>query len=340
MAITEVITDKYAIYQGDCIEKIPSIPDSSIHLSVYSPPFDNLYAYSSSDHDLGNCKTYEEFLIHYEYLIKEMARVTMPGRMNCVHCMDIPKKANTGLNDFPGDIIRLHEKNGFYYWDRHNVWKEPLRVAIRTRSRSLMHQQLCNDSSLCRGATADYVLVFKRKGENTIPVKHPIGLTTYAGDIELMNKEDHDEFLYLRTKYTNHKDDKTNRLSQFIWRRYASSAWVDVRANIMLEYKPARDKEDERHVCPLHLDIIERCIMLWSNEGEKVLTPFMGIGSEVFGAVKLNRKGIGIELKESYFNQAVKNLAELKHLAIEQTTIFQTMDEDLDIDIEVGCLRD
>jgi len=308
MAIKEVLTDNYAIYEGDCIEKMPEFPDKSMHLSIYSPPFASLYTYSSSDHDLGNAKNYEEFLDHYTFVVKEIERLTMPGRMTCVHCMDIPLNGERGLIDFPGDIIRIHQDNGFYYWDRHNVWKEPLRVAIRTRQRALMHQQLCSDSSRCRGALADYVLVFKKKGENGIPIQHPTGLSRYAGDIELMNEEDRREYLYLTDKYQDYKDDKTNRLSQFIWRRYASSSWEDVRANRMMEYKPAKDNEDDRHVCPLHLDIIERCIILWSNPGEKVLTPFMGVGSEVYGAVITGRKGIGIELKDSYFRQAVRNL--------------------------------
>jgi len=321
----QIITNDYAVYNGDCIEKMPSFLDNTVHLSIYSPPFASLYTYSSSDNDLGNCKTYEEFLQHYEYVVNEVYRVTMPGRMTCVHCMEIPKNGDQGLVDFPGDIIRLHEKIGFKFWDRHNVWKEPLRVAIRTRQRNLMHQQLVNDTTKCRGALADYVLVFKKTGENKIEVKKPYGLVNYAGDIKLLNKEELETYNSLYKKYSSakYKDDKTNRLSQWIWRRYASSSWTDVRANRMMEYKPAKENEDDRHVCPLHLDIIERCVVLWSNVGETILTPFMGVGSEVYGSVQLGRKGIGIELKESYFRQAVRNLSEVKKTQNELQTALE-----------------
>ena len=308
----ELLTKEYAVYNGDCIEKMQSLPDEFIHLSIYSPPFASLYTYSSSDNDLGNCKTYAEFLQHYEYAVKEIHRVTLPGRITAVHCMDLPKNGDGGITDFPGDIIRLHEKLGFKYWDRKNIWKEPLRIAIRTRQRALMHQQIINDSTKTRGALADYVLMFKKKGINEIPVTNPTGLSNYAGDFTLMNKEERDEYLAYKNKYVNWEQQETNRLSQFIWRRYASSNWEDIRANEMLEYKKAKDEDDERHVCPLHLDVIERTITLYSNPGETVLSPFMGVGSEVYGAVKLGRKGIGIELKESYYKQAVKNMAAVK----------------------------
>lgn len=301
----ESITDSYALYNGDCIEKMASFPDSSIDISIYSPPFDDLYAYSSSDRDLGNCKTYEEFLEHYEFVVREISRLTKPGRVSCVHCMDIPKGKR--LEDFPGDIIRIHRKYNMLFWDRKSIWKEPLRVAIRTRQRSLMHGQLVTDSMKCRSALSDYVLVFQKTGDNQVPVSHQYGLTDYAGDLDLMNKEERQEFLYLKDKYKNYTDDKTNKLSHFIWRRYASAHWTDVRANRMVEYKPAKDEEDERHVCPLHLDIINRCLTLWSNKGETSLTPFAGVGSEPYESVVLGRRGVGIELKPSYFRQSVKN---------------------------------
>ena len=307
----EIITDNYAIYRGDCIEKMPSIPNESIHMSVYSPPFASLYTYSSFNNDLGNCRTYKEFLEHYEYVIKETHRITLPGRMTCVHCMDLPTGNSRSLIDFPGDIIRIHEKIGFHYWDRHSIWKEPLMIAIRTRQVSLRHNQIAKDSSECRGALPDYLLIFKKKGKNKIPITHPLGFTDYAGDVDLLDKKDKDKYLNLKLKYINWKNDKTNRLSQWIWRRYASSNWLDVRANRMLEYKPAKDEEDERHVCPLHLDIIERCLHMWSNPKETIFTPFMGIGSEVYEAVSIGRKGIGIELKPSYFKLASKNLQSL-----------------------------
>ena len=319
----EVITNNYALYQGDCIEVMPQVTDNAVDFSIYSPPFNAMYVYSSSDHDLGNSRNYEEFLEHYTFVIKEIYRLTKPGRLTAVHCMDIPKNGDSGLIDFPGDIIKLHQNNGFVFWDRKNIWKEPLRVAIRTRQRALMHMQLVNDTSKCRGALADYLLIFKKKGENTTPIVKPFGMTDYAGDLELMNEIEKAEFLELQKKYSNeYKDDKTNRVSQFIWRRYASSAWEDIRANVALSYKEARDKDDDRHVCPLQLDIITRAVELYTNKNEIVLTPFMGVGSEVFASVMAGRKGIGIELKDTYFNQAIKNLAEIKNKNILQQVMF------------------
>lgn len=303
----EKITDKFALYQGDSIEKRKQLPENSVHLEIYSPPFNSMYTYSSSDHDLGNCKTYEEFLQHYEYSIQQSHRILKPGRLSCVHCMDIPVGSNK-LIDFPGDIIRLHEKNGFHFWDRKNIWKEPLRVALRTMQNALKHCQLIKDSTMTRGALADYVLVFKKIGENTIPVNHPYGLTDFIGDIKLLYPDELKEYNHLKIKYdTKHTEDKTNRLSQWIWRRYASSDWRDIRANRMVEYKPAKDEKDERHVCPLHLDIIQRLVILYSNIGEIVCDPFSGVGSTVIGSILLNRIGLGIELKNTYFNQSIRN---------------------------------
>ncbi len=313
-----VIENEYALYNGDCIEVLADIPDNKMDMFIYSPPFASMYTYSSSINDLGNCKTYDEFLVHYEYVVKAICRTLKPGRIACVHCMDIPRNGDAGISDFPGDIIRMHENNGFKFWDRKNIWKEPLRVAIRTRQRALMHQQLANDTLKCRGALADYLLIFKKKGENEIPVVKPFGLTEYAGDLELMNKDEFLEYQSLINRFVEYTDDKTNRLSQFIWRRYASSAWEDIRANVALCYKPARDKGDDRHVCPLQLDIITRAVVLYTNPGEVVASPFAGVGSEVFAAVQSDRKGFGIELKESYFNQAIKNMRECKKQKLEQ----------------------
>lgn len=314
----QVTTNNYTLMNGDCIQVMPQIPDESIDMSVYSPPFHNMYVYSSSIFDLGNSKNYEEFLIHYRFVVKEMFRVLKSGRATCVHCMDIPKKGDMGLIDFPGDIIRIHQEEGFRYWDRKNIWKEPLRVAIRTRQRALMHMELCKDTTKCRGALADYLLIFKKRGENKTPVSKPYGLTDYAGDLSLMNVEELAEYNDLKIKYINHQNDKTNRLSQFIWRRYASASWEDVRANESLCYKPARDIEDDRHLCPIPMDIPVRAVMMYTNPGEVVLTPFMGVGSEVYAAVSQGRKGIGIELKPSYFRQAVKNLQPIAETVKEQ----------------------
>lgn len=302
MVIDQEITEQYAIYNADSMEVLPEIPDGSIHLSIYSPPFRGMYHYSSSERDLSNCADYKDFFKHYEYFVKEISRVTMPGRMTAVHCMDTPRNgANIcGYDDFPGDIIRLHEKHGFEYTPRICIWKEPLGVRNRTMSKSLAHIQIVQDSTKTCVAAADYLIPFRKKGENPVPVTHPVGLTSYAGEREIPQE------LY---KYRGYEGKQTgNRFSHWIWRHYASSFWDDIRLNEVLPFKQARDEEDEKHVHPLQLDVIERACVLWSNPGEKVLTPFMGVGSEVYGAVKLGRKGIGIELKPSYFKQARKNL--------------------------------
>lgn len=299
----QVITDQYAIYNGDCIDVLKSMEKNSIGFSIYSPPFNDLYNYSSSDRDLSNNKDYDSFFEHYAFVVSEINRVTKPGRLSVVHCMDVPRGSDKGAIDFPGDIIRLHEKNGFYFTGRRVIWKEPLRMAIRTRSKGLMHKQIVSDSSLCDVAGGDYILAFRKHGENKEPIQHPTGLSYYAGE------DAPDSTLYV--KYKDWKDPKTNKLSHLIWQRYASCAWYDIRINNVLNYRKARDSEEEKHVCPLQLDVIERCLILWSNPKDIVLTPFLGVGSEVYGAVINGRKGIGIELKSSYFRQAVKNLNEV-----------------------------
>jgi len=303
MAVAEQeITDQYAIYLGDSCEVMPKFKDASIHLSVYSPPFGGLYHYSSSERDLSNCRDYDEFFAHYEFIVRELARVTMPGRITCVHCMDVPS-GNTGndhLRDFPGDIIRLHEQLGFNYIARYSVWKEPLGVRNRTMAKNLAHKQIVDDSSRCSVASADYLLAFRKGGENPIPITHPTGLTSYAGERQIPTE------LLSYQGWTGNQIE--NRYSHWIWRQYASAFWDDVRIGRVLPFKMAKDEEDEKHVHPLQLDVIDRAVVLWSNPGEVVFTPFMGVGSEVYGAVTNGRKGIGIELKPSYYRQAVKNI--------------------------------
>jgi DNA modification methylase len=300
--IAQDITDQYAIYNGDCIEVMGTFPKESIHLSIYSPPFGGLYHYSSSERDLSNCRGYEEFFEHYRYVVSEIYRLTAPGRMTAVHCMDVPS-SNTGvdhLRDFPGDIIRMHDKIGFKYIARYSIWKEPLGVRNRTMAKNLAHKSVVDDSSRCSVASADYLLVFRRKGENKIPIAHPNGLMFYAGERSIP-----EELL----RYRGHKGSQIeNRYSHWIWRQYASAFWDDVRIGRVLPYKEARDEEDEKHVHPLQLDVIDRCLVLWSNPGETVLTPFMGVGSEVYGGVCAGRRGVGIELKSTYYNQALKNI--------------------------------
>lgn len=305
MAVKEqVVTDDYALYLGDSCEVLPTLPDGSIHLSIYSPPFGGLYHYSSSERDLSNCRSYDEFFEHYDFIVEQLARATMPGRMTCVHCMDVPS-GNTGcdtLKDFPGDIIRQHAKYGFDYVARYHVWKEPLGVRNRTMAKNLAHKTIVEDSSRCSVASADYLLVFRKRGTNPVPITHPVGLLSYAGERQMPS-----EVLPYRGWTGNQIE---NRYSHWIWRQYASAFWDDVRIGRVLPYKAAKDAEDEKHVHPLQLDVIERAVVLWSNEGENVFTPFMGVGSEVYGAVLNGRRGIGVELKPSYFRQAKRNVPE------------------------------
>lgn len=303
MAIKDQITkDNYAIYCGDCCEVMQSLPDKSIDLSVYSPPFAGLYVYSSDPRDMSNCINRDEFFKHYEFCVKQIARLTKPGRISAVHCMDIPL-SNQGCDaifDLPGEIIRIHEKNGWTYGGRRVIWKEPLMVRNRTMMKSLHHKTFCEDSTRCSIANADYLLMFRRKGENATPVLHENGMEKYAGSNVMPDNLKHMKGMT--------GDQKKNAYSQWIWRNYASSVWMDIRIDHVLNNSESRDLEDEKHVHPLQLDVIERSVQMWSNPGEIVLTPFMGVGSEVYGAVINGRKGIGIELKTSYFNQAVKNL--------------------------------
>lgn len=300
--IEQELGEHYAIYNGDCCEVMAAFPAESVHLSIYSPPFGGLYHYSSSERDLSNCRDYAQFFEHYAFVVRELARLTMPGRMTAVHCMDVPS-GNCGtdyLVDFPGDIVRLHEREGWRYIARYAVWKEPLAVRNRTMAKNLAHKTIVDDSSRCSVASADYLLVFRRNGSNRVPISHPHGLMEYAGERQMPAE------LHQYKGWTGNQIQ--NRYSHWIWRQYASAFWDDVRIGRVLPFKAARDSEDEKHVHPLQLDVIDRVIVLWSNPGENVLTPFMGVGSEVYGAVKAGRRGIGIELKPSYYRQAQKNV--------------------------------
>lgn len=321
----QVITDDYALYNSDCMYVLPSLPKASIDLSVYSPPFAGLYNYSSSENDFSNCEDRDQFLKQYEYLITEIARVTKPGRMSCVHVTDVMNKDGS-MWDFPHEVIKIHEAHGFKYRNRITIWKEPLKVRMRTMVRSLMHKLIVEDSTECFTAMPDYLLVFKRDGDNPTAVTHPQGLKTYYGATPMLPDmaEKYGTFHQLKSKYIDHLDPKTNKLSHIIWQRYASSVWDDVRIDNVLQYRESKDEDDEKHVHPLQLDVINRCVALWSNRGETVLTPFMGVGSEVYGAVTQGRKGIGIELKESYFKQSIKNLAGVTEVYGEEATLFDT----------------
>lgn len=324
MAITEqVITDQYAIYNGDSAEWITSLPDESLGMSIYSPPFATenggcLYNYSSSVRDLSNARTYAEFFEHYAFIVENIARATKPGRISAVHCMDVPKQgANIcGYTDFPGDIIRLHEKLGFEYLPRICIWKEPLAVRNRTMAKALAHRQICEDSTLTNVAAADYLIPFRKRGENPIPVTHETGLHEYYGEREVPAD------LHRYRGWTGKQTE--NRYSHWIWRNYASCFWDDIRLDRVLPYEESKDEGDERHQHPLQLDVIQRAVEMWSNPGEAVLTPFMGVGSEVYGAVSLGRRGVGCELKPSYYRQAVKNLESLgkQQVTQQQPTLF------------------
>lgn len=292
--LDQKITKNYALYNADCIELMRSLPDGKVDLALFSPPFADLYCYSDSPMDLGNCKNYDEFFIHFGFVVEQLARIIKPGRNCAVHCMDIPamkeRDGFIGIKDFSGDIIRLFQKHGFIYHSRHTIWKDPLIEATRTKALGLMHKQLQKDSTRSRAGLPDYLLAFRNAGENTIPVTHPEGLESYAGSDEMPRAEG-------------------IKRSHNIWRAYASPVWMDIRQTNTLNAKAAREADDEKHLCPLQLDVIDRACVLWSNPGEVVFTPFMGVGSEVYGAVLNGRKGIGAELKTSYYNQAVRNMA-------------------------------
>lgn len=322
----QIITENFAIYNSDCMEVLPTIPDNSIGLSVYSPPFAGLYQYSSSERDFSNCETKEQFLQQYEFLIAEMARATKPGRITAVHVTDVHDNA-CFLWDFPGEVIQLHAKYGFHYRCRIGIRKEPLKVRMRTMVKSLMHKLVVEDMSQCFPAMPDYVLVFTKKGENEEPVEHPKGLTDYPyfGETPILphfvkswNNEHgtdwnaDDLWNHLRSEYVDHRDPKTNKLSHYIWRRYADYMWDDIRIDNVLPFRDSKEEDDEKHVHPLQLDVIDRLIYMYSNPGDTVLTPFMGVGSEVYSAVSLGRKALGIELKDSYFKQSTINLSHAK----------------------------
>ncbi len=321
------ITENYAVYNGDCISVMQTFPKESIHFSIYSPPFAGLYHYSSDDRDLSNCVDKEQFLDHYRFVVREKFRVTMPGRLSAVHVADIPSSnsGNDHIIDFPGDIVRLHESEGWKLKARHGIWKEPLMVRNRTMAKDLAHKTIVTDSACAGVAGMDQLLVFVRDGKNKIPIPHPTGFPYYAGATEIPKE---------LMRFKNYSgDQKLNAYSHWIWRRYASSFWNDIRIDRVLPYREGEEPEDEKHLHPLQLDVIHRAIMMRTNPGEKVLTPFMGCGSEVYEAVQLGRKGIGIELKQSYFRQAIRNL-DMVHVQFdEHPDLFDFVSEDDDEEV-------
>lgn len=274
--INQYLGRNFALYNGDSCEVLQGLEDESIDLSVFSPPFADLYTYSDSERDLGNCKNADEFYVHFKFIAEQLNRVMKSGRNVCIHCMDLPslkfRDGFIGLKDFPGEIIRIFEDVGFIYHSKVTIWKNPVVAMQRTKAIGLLHKQLKKDSTLSRQGVADYIVVMRKKGENKVPVTH----TNENFPVEK-------------------------------WQEWASPVWMDINQTNTLQANSARDDKDEKHICPLQLDVIERCVELWSNEGEVVLSPFAGIGSELYQSLKMKRKAIGIELKTTYYNQAVKN---------------------------------
>lgn len=331
----QLVTENYAIYNSDCMYVLPTLEDESIDLCIYSPPFAGLYNYSSSENDFSNCETKEQFLEQYEFLVKELSRVTRKGRINAVHCTDVFDNS-CRLWDFPHEIIRIHEKYGFEYRNRITIWKEPLKVRMRTMVQSLMHKFIVEDSTKCFTAMPDYVLVFTKKGENEVPVTHPFGMNEYFGETPILpnilrawnnanNSNLNEVELWDHLNKIN-EDDKITKLNHYVWQRYASSVWDDIRIDNVLPFRDSKEEDDEKHVHPLQLDVIDRLVELYSNPNEVVLTPFMGVGSEVYSPVSMGRKAIGIELKDSYFKQAKINLSlaenRFKNKIVKQETLF------------------
>jgi DNA modification methylase len=282
--------ENWKLLLGDCVERSREIADESIHFSIFSPPFASLYTYSASDRDMGNSKDDKEFAIHFQFLIKELYRMLMPGRLVSFHCMNIPTSKThngyIGIRDFRGDLIRSFEKEGFIYHSEVCIWKDPVTAMQRTKAIGLLHKQLVKDSCMSRQGVPDYLVTMRKPGVNPEPVEGE--LDHFEGDKDTFTQ--------------------TGRLSIDIWQRYASPVWMDINPSDTLQGRMARDEKDERHICPLQLQVIHRALQLWTNQGDLVFSPFAGIASEGYESIKLNRRFIGIELKPSYFDQGVKNL--------------------------------
>lgn len=303
--LNQHFTKNSAIYNGDCVEVIRGLPDNSVGYSIFSPPFAELYTYSNSDRDMGNSKNYGEFWNQFKFLIKELYRVLKPGRSVSFHCMNIPamkeRDGYIGVKDFRGDLIREFQAEGFIYHSEVVIWKDPLVEATRTKALGLMHKQLDKDSSKSRQGLPDYLITMRKTGENLEPIE---------GNFE--NKEYYGKEAPIAQGI---------KRSHLIWQKYASPVWMDIRQTNTLNFREGRAEDDEKHICPLQLDTIARGISLWSNPDDIVLTPFGGIGSEVYQAVKMNRKAIGFELKTSYFDLACRNIDSIEKKQ-EQNTLF------------------
>lgn len=307
--IDQVTTENWSISNGDCCEVIKGLPDDSVGFTIFSPPFSSLYVYSDSEHDMGNCESEDEFWKHFAFLSPHLLRTLNPGRVMAVHCMNLPalksKHGHIGVIDFRGDVIRQMEAAGFVYDGEVMIWKDPVVAMQRTKSIRLLHKQICKDSSVSGWALPDYVLKFKKPGASVEPI--PGGFDHFCGDHSMFRS--------------------FGNLSIDIWQRYASPVWMDIDQSRTLNYRAARTEQDERHICPLQLDVIHRCLQLWSNPGDVVLSPFAGIGSEGYEAVLMGRKFVGIELKESYFKQAIKNLQKAEQ-ETKQASLFANVTEE------------
>jgi len=303
--LDQKITEAYSAYNGDCVEVIKGLPDNSIHYSVFSPPFASLFTYSDSIRDMGN-NTGNEFKDHFDYLIPELYRVLMPGRLVSAHVMNIPMTIThdgiMGIKDFRGGVISAFSKHGFIFHSEVCIWKDPLLQAVRTKKLELAHKQIVADSTRCAMGFPDYIVTFRKQGENKEPVTHPNGLEYYIGE----EKDD--------PKERKQEDQAKNKYSHHVWRRYADPVWDDIRQTNTLNVQQAKDERDEKHICPLQLDVIARCLELWTNTGDIVLSPFAGIGSEGYVSLQMKRKFIGIELKDSYYRQMLKYLKQASRI--------------------------
>jgi len=302
--INQDIHKNWAMYHGDCIPITKGLPDNSIHYTIFSPPFSSLFTYSDSERDMGNSKSDKEFYEHFKYFLPELYRITMPGRLVSFHCSNIQcsivKDGYIGIKDFRGDLIRIFQAAGFIFHSEVCIWKDPLVAAVRTKALTLAHKQISKDSSRCAMGLPDYIITMRKPGENPESISHGRGFERYFGDMPDPDIPKND-------------NPRLNKYSHNIWRRYASPVWFDINQTRTLNVRQAREKDDERHICPLQLDAIARCLELWSNENDVVFSPFAGIGSEGYESLKMGRKFIGCELKKSYYDVAVKNLKSLKN---------------------------
>jgi DNA modification methylase len=297
--LAQELGNNWVMYNADCVEVVKGLPDESVHYSIFSPPFSNLFTYSDSERDIGNCKSDKEFYEHFGFLTNDLFRVLKPGRLVSIHCMDslatITHDGFIGLKDMPGLVISLFEAAGFIYHSRVCIWKDPLVQATRTKALALAHKQISKDSTRCAMGLPDYIVTMRKPGTNPEPVSHGRGFEHYIGEQE-------------EPKERKTDDARTNKYSHHVWQRYASPVWWDIRQTNTLNIQAARSEKDEKHICPLQLDTIARCLELWTNPNDVVLSPFAGIGSEGYQSLLTGRRFIGIELKESYYRQGVKNL--------------------------------